>query len=70
MHLDTDDPHLEFNLARLEKRFKQRYKESVQKNLKRQQIGKPLHQTTVQSMEDNHKRMKMVQVLRFILVDS
>ncbi|MEL6720550.1 MAG: hypothetical protein AAFO82_01605 [Bacteroidota bacterium] len=69
MHLDKDDPHLEFNLARLEKRFKQRYEESVQKNLKRQQMGRQLHQTTLRSMKDNQKRMEMVKVLRFMLVE-
>ncbi|MEM8526410.1 MAG: hypothetical protein AAGG68_17340 [Bacteroidota bacterium] len=54
----------------MEKRFKQRYEESVQKNLKRQQMGKRLHQTTLQSMEDNQKRMEMVRILRYVLVDK
>ena len=48
-----NDPYLERNLARLEKRFTQRYLASVEKDNVRRASGKSSHPTTLQSMEHN-----------------
>ncbi len=67
MKLDKSDPFLGHNLDRLEKRFKERYYTSLEKNRKRKQGGKQAHQTILKSIEENRKRFHMVRLLRYIL---
>jgi hypothetical protein len=67
--LDKNDPYLEHNLDRLEKRFKGRYLASLDKNRQREKLGKPTHQTVLRSLEDNKKRCVMTTILKKILFD-
>jgi hypothetical protein len=68
--LDKNDPFLSHNLDRLEKRFKERYYLSIEKNKKREQGGKPSHQTILKSIEENQKRFLMVRVFRHLLLEE
>jgi hypothetical protein len=58
---------LERNLARLENRFLSRYRASVDKGKSRQEQGKQPHATTLQSIEENKKRLEAVKLIRRIL---
>lgn len=62
--LDTADPYLERNLARLEIQFAERYHASVEKEQKRREQGKSPHKTIMQSMEENRLRLEVVRALR------
>ncbi|GAB5552909.1 MAG: hypothetical protein Sapg2KO_25000 [Saprospiraceae bacterium] len=66
--MDKADPYLKHNLDRLEKRFSERYNASIEKKQKREQEEKPPHQTILKSIEDNNKRIKMLDILREILL--
>ncbi|PHN04334.1 hypothetical protein [Flavilitoribacter nigricans] len=68
--LDKNDPFLDHNLDRLEKRFRERYFASLEKNRKREQGGKPPHQMVLKSMEDNKNRFLMVKLLRSLLLEE
>jgi hypothetical protein len=68
--LDPKDPLLPRNLSRLEKRFKERYYSSVQKDIKRRQKGKPSHATTLKSIRDNKLRLDQVRELRRSLIND
>ena len=68
--LDKDDPFLGHNLDRLEKRFRERYSASLKKNRKREEAGKPPHQTVLKSVQENKKRLLMVRLLRHQLLDE
>lgn len=66
--MDSEDPFLGHNLDRLEKRFRERYDASVEKNRKREADGKQPHQTVLKSVAENHKRFMMVRLLRHLLL--
>lgn len=68
--LDTSDPFLERNLARLEKRFGQRHQLSVTRETLRQQSGKSPHKTTRLSIEENKNRLEAVKQLRRALYEA
>ncbi len=68
MTLDKNDPFLSHNLDRLEKRFKERYYASIEKDQEREQEGKPPHQTILKSIEDNQKRFLMVRIFKHLLL--
>jgi hypothetical protein len=68
--LDKTDPYLKHNFDRLEKRFSERYNASIGKKQQREKNGKPPHQTILKSIEDNHKRIKMLNLLRRILLND
>jgi hypothetical protein len=68
VELDKDDSYLRHNLSRLEKRFKERYLNSLEKNRKREEQGKAPHQTTLKSASDNKRRFQMVRLLRHLLL--
>lgn len=68
--LDRDDPFLSHNLDRLEKRFRERYFSSVEKNRNREKGGKTPHLTVVKSMEDNKNRFIMTRLLRCIILEE
>ena len=70
MQLDRNDPYLRHNLNRLEKRFRQRYYASRQKQLKQIKAGKSVHKTTAQSLKDNRNRLNMVKTLQHILFEK
>ncbi|MFM9949466.1 MAG: hypothetical protein ACKV1O_16130 [Saprospiraceae bacterium] len=58
------------NFDRLEKRFKERYRLSLDKKTGREQTSKPVHQTNLKSIEENKKRLLMVRMLRYLLLDE
>ena len=66
--LDRNDPYLERNLARLKKRFKKRYLDSVQKDNNRKKNGKLSHITTIRSIENNRRLLNEVRVLQKLLM--
>jgi len=66
--LDKNDPFLEYNLDRLEKRFRERYLSSLAKDEARRQAGKDSHQTVLKSIADNQQRFLMVRLLRHLLL--
>ena len=68
MELDVSDPLLRHNLNRLEKRFRERFFSSVQKDLKRRDKGKISHATTLRSIQENKERFEKVRSLRHILL--
>jgi hypothetical protein len=68
--LDSEDPFLGHNLDRLEKRFRERYDASVEKNRKREVAGKQAHQTVLKSVAENEKRFMMVRFLKHMLLDE
>jgi hypothetical protein len=68
--LDSEDPFLGHNLDRLEKRFRERYDASVEKNRKRETEGKQAHQTVLKSVAENEKRFMMVRLLRHLLLEE
>jgi hypothetical protein len=68
--LDSEDPFLGHNLDRLEKRFRERYDASVEKNRKRKKEGKSPHQTVLKSVQENKKRLLMVQLLQHQLMSK
>ena len=70
MALDKDNPFLKRNLDRLEKRFKGRYRASLEKNLERRDNGKAIHKTVLKSMEDNKKRFLMIRIIRHLLLEE
>lgn len=66
--MNVSDPLLSHNLNRLEKRFKERFFSSVQKDIKRRDKGKPSHATTLRSIQENKERFEKVRMLRHILL--
>lgn len=68
MTLDKNDPFLSRNLDRLEKRFRERYFVSLEKNRKREKKGKSPHQAVLKSIEHNRHRFIMVRLLRNLLI--
>ncbi len=68
--LDNQDPFLGHNLDRLEKRFRERYYASVEKQCKREKEGKKPHQTTFKSIENNERRFLMAKIFRHLLLEE
>ena len=66
--LDRDNPYLERNLERLEKRFQQRFLGSIEKKKERESEGKKIHQTVLKSIEENGKRVLMVRLLKTVIL--
>lgn len=66
--MDKCDPFLERNLARLEMRFEERYRVSVEKQSRRIEDGKPKHLTVLRSMNENKGRLETTRMLRQILL--
>lgn len=62
--LKKGDPFLERNLARLEKRFIERYEDSLKKETKRRGRGRPMHKTVLRSLKENKERLEIVRNLR------
>jgi DNA-binding IclR family transcriptional regulator len=52
----------------LEKRFRERFYSSVQKDIKRRSKGKPSHTTTLKSIKENKERLEQVRKLRYALL--
>lgn len=67
MELNKSDPLLRHNLNRLEKRFKERFFSSVQKDIKRRDKGRPSHTTTLRSIQENRERFEKVRILQSLL---
>jgi hypothetical protein len=47
-------------------RFEERYRASVEKQLRRREDGKPEHQTILRSMNENKERLETTRMLRRI----
>lgn len=68
MVLDRDNPYLERNLERLEKRFRQRFLGSIEKKKERENEGKKIHQTVLKFIEENRKRVLMAKLIKVIVL--
>jgi hypothetical protein len=51
-------------------RFEERYRASVEKQLRRREDGKPEHQTVLRSMNENKERLETTPILRRILLEK
>ena len=67
LKLDTNDPFLKRNLARLEMRFQERYQSSMEKENERKEKGRPAHKTILRSINENKERLEMTKQIRRIL---
>jgi len=68
--LDGETPFVERNLARLEKRFEERYRASVEKATMRAGEGKSPHQTTLRSLAENKERLEATKRIRQVLIEK